>query len=106
MNRFLQIISAVTLLTPTLPAIAQTSEKTEPAATADMRGPGSNTHHKVLYCVKNAESGACEDCWSDGPISSARGTCNLLKTSTTDPRVRKGKCSLPANQKFCGLPKK
>ncbi len=105
MKYFLRPIAATAILASTALALAQPSEQTRPAASADMRGPGSNTHHKVLYCVKNAESGACEDCWSDGAVSSARGTCNLLKTSTTDPRVRKGKCALPANRKFCGLPK-
>ena len=100
MKPFLLAVAAVVMMAPA----AMAADK--PAASADLRGPGSNTHHKVLYCVKNAESGACEDCWSDGAVSSARGTCNLLKDSTNDPRVRKGKCALPANQKFCGLPKK
>ncbi len=83
-------------------AMAQGVEKSTPAATADTRGPGANTHHKHLYCVKNAESGACEDCWSDGKVSSARGTCNLLKSSTNAPNVRAGKCATPANRAFCG----
>jgi hypothetical protein len=98
--------AALAALFATAPsAMAQPAQTSQPAATADTRGPGSNTHNKVLYCVRNAESGACEDCWSDGKSSSARGTCNLLKASTNDPNVRKGKCALPANQKFCGLPK-
>jgi hypothetical protein len=99
MKHTLAVVAALALVAPA--ALAQT-----PAATADTRGPGSNIHHKTLYCVKNAESGACEDCWSDGKVSSARGTCNMLKASTNDPNVRKGKCALPANQRFCGLDKK
>ena len=67
MKPFLLAVAAVVLMAPA----AMAADK--PAASADLRGPGSNTHHKVLYCVKNAESGACEDCWSDGPVSSARG---------------------------------
>jgi len=97
MKHILPVLSLIALVSPALAL--------PPAATADMRGPGTNTHHKTLYCVKNAESGACEDCWSDGPVSGARGTCNVLKASTNDPNVRKGKCALPANRKFCGLPK-
>lgn len=100
MKHFLASLAALALLAPACMAGAQA------AATADTRGPGSNTHHKNLFCVKNAESGACEDCWSDGEVSSARGTCNVLKSSTTAPNVRAGRCATPANQKFCGLPKK
>jgi uncharacterized membrane protein len=72
-----------------------------PGPHADTRGPGANTLHKTLYCVKNAETGACEDCWSDGPVSSDRGTCRLLKSSTTAPFVRKGTCNAPVNRAFC-----
>ncbi len=72
-----------------------------PGPTADTRGPGSNTLHKHLFCVRNSESGACEDCWSDGVVSSARGTCRLLKSSTMAPNVREGKCSAPGNLAFC-----
>ncbi len=71
------------------------------SATADTRGPGANTLHKQLYCVRNAESGACEDCWSDGDVSSARGTCRSLKASTNAPNVRKGSCSSLAQTSFC-----
>jgi hypothetical protein len=106
MTRFVAVIAVATLFAVPVCALAQTPDKSQPAATADMRGPGTNTLHKTLYCVKNAESGACEDCWSDGKISSARGTCNLLKSSTNAPDVRKGACALPANQAFCGLKKK
>ena len=101
-SRYLCVLMVVAPLSVS----AQPADKGQPAATADVRGPGANTLHKHLYCDKNAESGPCEDCCSDGKISSARGTCNLLKSSTNEPSVREGKCALPANQKFCGLNKK
>ncbi len=71
------------------------------AATADTRGPNANGLHKHLYCVRNSESGACEDCWSEGKVSSVRGTCRLLKSSTLEPNVREGKCSTKRNIEFC-----
>ena len=84
-----------------LPALFLMAALAAPAATADTRGPGANTLHKHLFCVRNSESGACEDCWSDGPVSSARGTCNLPKSSTLAPNVRPGKCSTARNIAFC-----
>jgi hypothetical protein len=101
MKRFVAIFVAASFFSPAV--LAQQDER--PAASADRRGPGANTLHKHLFCVKNAESGVCEDCWSDGKISSARGTCNLLKASSNAPDVRQGKCALPSNRKFCALKK-
>jgi len=68
---------------------------------ADVRGPTATVTHKHFFCVKNAESGACEDCWSDAGFSGAKGTCRLLKSSTEAPAVHSGKCDSPANIQFC-----
>lgn len=68
---------------------------------ADIRGPTDTVVHKHFFCVKNAESGACEDCWSDSSFSSAKGTCRLLKSSTQAPAVRSGKCDSSRNVQFC-----
>jgi len=68
---------------------------------ADVRGPTETVVHKHFFCVKNAESGACEDCWSDAGFSGARGTCRLLKSSTQAPNVRPGKCDSSSNIHFC-----
>jgi hypothetical protein len=95
--------AAIVMTALFLPVGATSSSAAQNAASADTRGPGANTLHKHLFCVKNAESGACEDCWSDGKISSARGTCRLLKSSTNAPDVRKGQCSLASNKKFCSI---
>ena len=84
-----------------LPALFLIAALAGPGATADTRGPGANTLHKHLFCVRNSESGACEDCWSDGAVSSARGTCKMLKASTIAPNVREGKCSAARNIAFC-----
>ena len=84
-----------------LAALFLTAALAGTGATADTSGPGDNSLHKHLYCVRNSESGACEDCWSDGKVSSARGTCRLLKSSTLEPNVRQGKCSTARNRGFC-----
>jgi hypothetical protein len=81
--------------------LAATLTTSGPGAYADTRGTSTNTLHKHLYCVRNAETGACEDYWTDGPVSSARGTCNVLKRSTTAPNVRTGTCSAPATAQWC-----
>jgi hypothetical protein len=70
-------------------------------ATADKRPPGTDLKPGNHYCVKNAESGVCEDCWSGSKTSSRGGSCKLLKESTNDPNVRKGKCSDVINTDFC-----
>ncbi len=70
------------------------------AATADTRGP-DNVANKHFFCVQNAESGACEDCWSDSTVSSAHGTCDTLKISTNGAGVHSGKCSTPKNRAIC-----
>ncbi|MGZ5925807.1 MAG: hypothetical protein ACXWLJ_03945 [Rhizomicrobium sp.] len=71
------------------------------AATADKRPAGYDFKPGLHYCVKNAESGACEDCWSGSLKSSKGGTCKLLKESTTEPSVRKGRCSDLIHTGFC-----
>lgn len=83
-----------------LATILFVSAITANATLADTR-VAANAPQKHMFCVKNAESGACEDCWSDGAVSSARGTCRLLKSSSGAPNVRTGRCNSPSNLDFC-----
>ncbi len=92
--RLALILSVIIAMSGATPGLAA-------SASPDMRGPSGSTLHKHFYCVKNAESGACEDCWSNAGFSGARGTCRLLKSSTAAPEVRHGKCSAPGNTDFC-----
>ena len=76
-------------------AFAAASNDKRPAAGHD---PAPRMH----YCIKNAESGACEDCWSGNKVSGGLGgTCKELKEATNDPNVHKGKCSDVINKGFC-----
>jgi hypothetical protein len=72
------------------------------AATNDKRpAVGADPRPRQHYCVRNAESGACEDCWSDSRRSSAGGTCKGLKAATTNPNIRRGSCSQFIKTDFC-----
>ncbi len=74
------------------------------AATNDKRPAQFDPKPRQHYCIRNAESGACEDCWSQSRHGSVGGTCKGLKSATNDPNVRKGSCSQYIKTSFCRTP--
>ncbi len=85
-------------------AFALMSFAAHEAAANDKRAPQADPKPRQHYCVRNAESGACEDCWSASSHTSAGGTCQNLKESTNNPNVRKGSCSQFIKTDFCRTP--